>query len=147
MVVECNLQGYLTTHKCATLDNLQGVPPCTRWNYVFADMVALGFQNEEQMKKGLPLVATRHNLFEAFVGVDSPLRKGPFPRLSRSLPPELEVGPWIWIKDPWFTTWFVGQTRKTVATRVAELEAQASVDSCLAILLQWATDPKLPTLE
>jgi len=148
-IIECILKGCRLGHRCAshTLDRLRGVPPCTRWNYVVADMVALGFQNEEQMKKSLLLAITRHNMFEAFVGVDSPLSRGPFPRLSRSLPPELDVGPWIWIKDQGFTAWFTMETGKTIDARAKELETQASQDKCLGLLLQWAMDPESPTLE
>jgi len=146
-IIQCTLKGCIITHKCATFDSPKSKLPCSRWSYVVADMVALGFQIEEQTKETLPLVVTRHNMFEAFLGKDSPLRRGPFPCLSRSLPAELEVAPWIWIKDPTFIAWFKMKTGKTVAARVAELKAQASQDSCLEMLLQWATDPESPTLE
>ena len=148
-IIECILKWSRISHRCAssTLDSLGDEPPCARWNYVVADMVALGFQNEEQMEKSLPLVVTRHNMFEAFVGADSRLSREPFPRLSRSLPPELNVGPWIWIKDQGFTAWFTRATGKTIAARVMELERQASQDECLERLLQWAKDPESPTLE
>jgi len=147
--IECILKGCRISHRCAsrTLDSLRNVPPCTRWNYVVADMVALGFQNEEQMEKSLPLAITRHNMFEALVGADSPLSREPFPRLSHSLPSELDVGPWIWIKDQGFTAWYTMATGKTIAARVMELETQASQDKCLERLLQWAIDPESPTLE
>jgi hypothetical protein len=110
-------------------------------------MIAYGFQNEERMKKSLPLVIGRNNMFEAFLGSDSLLREHPFPPLSCSLPAELGVAPWIWIKDRGFTDWFVEATGKTIATRVEELKIQAPQNKCLEKLLQWATDPKLPTLE
>lgn len=143
-IIQCTLRGCVITHKCATFDRLKGKRPCSRWHYVVADMIALGFQIEGQVKKALPLVITRHNMFEAFVGED--LRREPFPRLSRSLSAELEVGPWTWIKDPLFITWFTRVTGKTIAARVAELEPQRSQDKCLEILLQWATNPELPSL-
>lgn len=112
-----------------------------------ADMIAFGFQNEHQMRESLPLVVTRHNLFAAFMGSDSPLRREPFPRLEHPPPAGLEEARWIWIKDPGFTAWFAKETGKTVAARAAELEAQASQDIYLERLLQWATDPESPTLE
>lgn len=148
-IVESILKGSNLLHKCAsdTLDNLQSEPLCTRWSYVVADMISLGFQNEHRLKESLPLVVTRHNLFAAFMGPDSPLGREPFPRLEHSLPTGWELAQWIWIKDPRFTAWFAKETGKTVAARAAELEAQASQDTCLMILLQWATDPDLPTFE
>jgi hypothetical protein len=148
-IVECILKGCSITHRCAdyALDRFKSERSCTRWNYVVADMIALGFQNEGCMKESLSSVITRHNLFEAFLGVDSPLRRQAFPQLSRSLPAELGVAPWIWIKDPRFIAWFTEATGKSIATRVAELRAQASQDECLEVLLRWATDPKSPTLE
>jgi hypothetical protein len=147
--IECILKGVGVLHRCAdsTLDSLQGARRCARWNYVVADMTALGFQNENQMEESLPLVITRHNLFEAFVGADSPLGRQPFPHLEHTPPVELEGAQWIWIKDPGFTAWFAKETGKTVAARASELGAQASQDKCLEILLQWATDPESPTLE
>ena len=94
------------------------------------------------MKESLPLVVTRHNLFAAFMGSDSPLGRQPFPRLVRPLQAGREDVPWIWIKDPGFTAWFKKETRRTVAARAAELEAQASQDLALQILLQYVdTDP------
>lgn len=148
-ILECILKGWNLHYRCAgsTLDSLQSEPLCTRWNYVVADMIALGFQNEHQMKASLPLVVTRHNLFAAFMGSDSPLRRQPFPRLEHLPPAELEEAQWIWIKDPGFTAWFEKETGKTVVARAAELEAQASQDVDLETLLQWATDPESPTLE
>ncbi len=148
-IVECILKGFNLGHRCAssTLDNLQSEPPCTRWHHVVADMISLGFQNEHQMKESLPLVVTRHNLFAAFMGSDSPLGRQAFPRLEHSLSAGWEEAQWIWIKDPGFTAWFAKETGKTVAARAAELEAQASQDMDLERLLQWATDPELPTFE
>ena len=60
-IVECILKGSNLLHRCAssTLDRLQSQQPCTRWHYVVADMISLGFQNEQQMKEILPLVVTR----------------------------------------------------------------------------------------
>ena len=112
-----------------------------------ADMIALGFQNEHQMKAILPLVVTRHNLFAAFMGSDSPLGRQQFPRLKHLPPAGLEEAQWMWVKDPGFTAWFEKETGKTVAARAAELEAQASQDIYLERLLRWATDPESPTLE
>ena len=146
-IIQCTLRGCAIIHKYATFDGLKSNRPCSRWNYVVADMVTLGFQMEEQIKESLPLVITRHNMFEAFVGGDSPLKGEPFPHLSRPLPAELGVAPWIWIEDPCFIAWFTKVTGKTIAARVAELEAQASQDKCLEMLLQWATNPELSTLE
>lgn len=112
-----------------------------------ADMIALGFQNEDQMRESLPLVITRHNLFTSFVGADPRLGGQQLPPLEHSQLAGLERAQWIWIKDPGFTAWFAKETGKTVAARAAELEAQASQDKCLKILLQWATNPESPTLE
>lgn len=112
-----------------------------------ADMIALGFQNEDQMRESLPLVITRHNLFTSFVGTDLPLRRQQLPPLEHSQLAGLKRAQWKWIKDPRFTAWFAKETGKTVAARAAELEAQASEDKCLKILLQWATNPESPTLE
>jgi len=143
-IIQCTLKGSIITHKCVTFDSPKSKRPCLRWNYVVADMVALGFQSEEQMKEALPLIVTRHNMFEALLGEDSPLRSEPFPRLSHSLP---GAAPCIWMKDPVFISWFKTATGKTVAARVAELKAQASQDSWLEMLLRWATDPESPTCE
>lgn len=148
-IIICILKGCEILHRCAnaTLDSLQSEPRCTRWNYVVADVIALGFQNKDQMRESLPLVITRHNLFAEFVGADSPLGRQQFPRFEHTPSAGLEIAQWIWIKDPGFAAWFAKKTGKTVAARAAELGAQASQDRCLKILLQWATDPESPTLE
>jgi hypothetical protein len=138
----CNLKGYDLVHKCAdsALATWTGEPPCPRWNYVLADMIALGFQDQRLLIESLRLAVTRHFTFEAFLGADSPLRGKPFPCLSRRMPSNLNTSPWIWIKDVDFVDWFQRETGKTVTSRLAELQAQTHRDAYTEDLIRWATD-------
>ena len=141
-MVRCVLkeyQGYQLDHKCAdnALAAFVDEPPCPRWSYVLADMVAFGFQDQMLLVEGLRLAIARHFTFEAFLGPSSPLRGMPFPRLSRPMPPNLESSPWIWIRDVGFIDWFEKEAGMTVAARLAELQAQAHRDAYTEELIQW----------
>jgi len=148
-IVRCNLKGYEVFHKCAAnaLATLRNEPPCPRWNFIVGEMTAFGFQDQIQLMESLRLAIARHFTFEAFLGANSPLREAPFPPLSQRMPPNLNISPWIWIKDAGFVAWFEQETGMTVATRLAELQAQARRDAYTEQLIQWATNPLSPTLE
>lgn len=146
-MVLCNFKGYQVVHKCAALATFRDESPCPRWGSVLTDMITFGFQDQILLMESLRLVIDRHSTFEAFLGANSPLRGKAFPRLSQRMPPALNSSPWIWIKDIGFMNWFEREAGMTVATRLAELQAQTRRDAYTEKLLKWATDPLSPTLE
>lgn len=149
-MVHCNFKGYQVVHKCAANNafaTFRDESPCPRWNSVLADMITFGFQDQVLLMDSLHLVIDRHSTFEAFLGANSPLKGKPFPRLSQRMPPNLNISPWIWIKDMEFMNWFEREAGMTVATRLVELQAQTRRDAYTEKLIKWATDPLSPTLE
>ena len=147
-MVRCNLNGYEVVHKCAAniaLATFRDESPCPRWSFVLADMIAFGFQDQILLMESLRLAIARHFTFDAFLGANSPLRKEPFPRLSQRMPPNLHISPWVWIKDVRFVDWFEKKAGMTVATRLAELQAQTGRDTYTEKLVQWATSPLSPS--